>query len=76
MSPVTAPTPDEIRAWRHGHRLSAAAAGDLVYTSGRTWLRWEAGDVPIPLACWDLAQRRIADRARAPTARNQAVNVG
>jgi len=41
---------DENRAWRRERGRSAARAGGLVYVTGRTWLRWEAGDVEIPLA--------------------------
>ncbi|MCC6380473.1 MAG: helix-turn-helix transcriptional regulator [Burkholderiales bacterium] len=63
------PPPDALRDWRHGRGLSAREAGALVHVTARTWLRWEAGDVAMPLMAWDLAQRRVAETPRDPDAR-------
>ena len=39
------PTAEDVREWRRRTGISAAAAGRLVYVAGRTWQRWEAGEV-------------------------------
>lgn len=49
---MTAPTPAEIKAARA--QLTQANAAALVYTSPRTWQRWEWGQAPMPLECWEL----------------------
>lgn len=49
-----APTPAEIRAARGTRTQTQAAA--LVHTTLRTWQRWEAGAVPMPLESWELFQ--------------------
>ena len=50
------PAPDAIRSWRRERDLSAASAAALVYTTARSWLRWEAGASPMPPALWELAR--------------------
>lgn len=34
--------------------LTQAEAGALLYTSGRRWQRWEAGDAAMEAALWEL----------------------
>lgn len=58
------PTPAELRDWRRERNLSASQAAGLVYTTARSWLRWEAGAAPMPAMAWDLAQRRAAEAVR------------
>lgn len=64
------PSPEALRAWRRNRDLSAAAAAGLVYTTARSWLRWESGACPMPPALWELARlKHLAARplfAQAP----------
>ncbi|WP_372826523.1 XRE family transcriptional regulator [Polaromonas sp.] len=53
------PTTDQIKAARTAAGHSAAQAGTLVHTDGRTWRRWELGSGfesgrAMPLASWEL----------------------
>lgn len=58
------PAPDAIRSWRRERDLSAASAAALVYTTARSWLRWEAGASPMPPALWELARLKRAPARR------------
>lgn len=66
---ASTPTPDEIRDWRRARELSAAAAGALVYTSGRAWQLWEAGERRMHPATWELARIKGDSDAAATIAR-------
>lgn len=55
------PAPEDIRDWRRARNLSAAAAGALVYTTGRVWQQWEAGARRMHPAFWELARRKAGD---------------
>lgn len=46
--------PQQVKDARARSGLSAEKAGALVYVSGRMWRKYEAGDAPIHLACWEL----------------------
>lgn len=48
------PTADMIRRRRTMAGLTQAEAGALLYTSGRRWQRWEAGDAAMEAALWEL----------------------
>lgn len=41
-------SPVGLLAWRHAHKLSQTALGDLLEVHKLTVLRWETGQVPIP----------------------------
>lgn len=43
-SPVSNPTPEQIRAARKAARLNQTDAGALIYASMRTWQDWESVD--------------------------------
>ena len=49
---MTTPTPEAIKTARD--QLTQTQAAALVYTSLRTWQRWEWGQVPMPLGTWEL----------------------
>lgn len=68
------PSPEALRAWRRDRDLSAASAAALVYTTARSWLRWEAGASPMPPALWELARLKRASAIRSGARGNEALN--
>ena len=63
------PDPETIRDWRRENELSASAAAELVHTSQRSWLQWEAGDRKMHPAFWELAQLKLLFLESPATAR-------
>ena len=59
-SPARNPAPKEIRAAREAAGISQTAAGELVYTTCRTWQQWEAGDRRMHPAFWELFRIKSA----------------
>lgn len=53
------PSPHAIRAAREACGLSAASAAQTVCTTGRTWQRWEAGEVPMHPGLWELFRSKM-----------------
>lgn len=49
-----APTPTAIKCARLDFGLTQVEASKLVYCQSRQWQRYEAGDIPIPPAAWEL----------------------
>jgi len=47
-------TPKNIIKVRHTARLTQTSAAAIVYKNYRTWQRWEADDVEMPQALWEL----------------------
>lgn len=53
------PTRWDVRKARGDLTQEQAAA--LVYTSVRSWYKWENGKAPMPLALWELFQIKVKD---------------
>lgn len=61
--PERNPTPDELRAFRAKHNLTAEKAASLIYCSLRAWNEWESSDAGarrMHPAFWELLQIKIA----------------
>ena len=55
------PSSSLIRAQREHAKLSVQQAGELVYVSGRTWARYESGELTMPPGLWQLFLIRSID---------------
>ena len=53
------PTPEQIRQARTKANLTQAAAAKLIYRTLNTWQKWEAGDVKMDAALWELWVMKI-----------------
>src|SRR5690606_34924263 len=53
-APGHKPTPKEIRAAREAAGLTQAEASHLIYSTLRSWQRWEAGDRAMHPAVFEL----------------------
>ena len=51
---MTQPTPSEVLAARKAAGLTQTQAANLIYTTMRTWQRYEYGELPFPPAEWEL----------------------
>lgn len=56
------PTPEEIRGARLSADLTQTEAGGLVYTTVRSWQRWESGAKPMHPAFWELFRMKTGGR--------------
>lgn len=54
------PTPEQIRAAREGAGLTQTDAGDLVFSTLRTWQNWESGIRPMSPAMWALFRHHLS----------------
>lgn len=60
--PAANPTPKEITEARVKAGLTQTEAGELVYSTWRTWQRWEAGDRRMHPAFWELFRLKLRGR--------------
>lgn len=56
---MSSPTRWDVRKARGD--LTQAQAAALVYTSVRSWYKWETGKSPMPLAEWELFQIKVKE---------------
>lgn len=49
-----APTPAEVKAWRHNAGLTQAEAAARIYVTVRSWMHYEAGTRRMRPSSWDL----------------------
>lgn len=64
-APGRTPSHDEIRAAREAADLSRDAAARLIYSTGRTWEKWELGAQRMHPGLWELFRRKVAELERA-----------
>lgn len=57
------PAPDEIREARESAGLSVSAAAQIIYSSRRAWIEWEAGRFPMHRAFFELFQIKAKEIA-------------
>lgn len=55
------PAPDEIRAMRLKHSLTAFDAARLVHVTPNTWGRWESGTRQMHSAYWELFAFKLGE---------------
>jgi hypothetical protein len=53
-------TPEQIKNLLSEHHVTQTKAAELCHVNPRTFRRWIAGDIPMPLAAWELLQIRLA----------------
>jgi DNA-binding transcriptional regulator YiaG len=58
-NPASNPSPKEIVEAREAAGLTQTEAGELIYSSLRTWQHWEMGDRRMHPAFWELFQIKL-----------------
>ena len=59
------PLPADIRQARYELQLTHKVAAWMIYRGERTWKGWEAGEVPMDPALWELWQIKAVALQRA-----------
>ena len=64
MNKIKQPTKEEIKQARINAGLTQTKAASIVHSGCREWQRWEAGDVRMSAATWELFLIKTGDNCK------------